>query len=135
MYINYISNNFALNLKPESFQNSYHFNSSSKQNFESIDEEICLDLIFNFLVSHVTREAPIKLTQRKKTTNQIYLNANFDSKQIDAFNVRQQCFKILSNQMFSYIPLIKSQLRLDPLLFKNSISIDIKQYLIIENYN
>ncbi|XP_074599328.1 exostosin-1c-like [Brevipalpus obovatus] len=103
-----------------------------------LDDEACIDLTFNFLVSHIIRESPIKVTQRKKTTNSSSINYLIDSSpyyvntRLDTFNVRQECFTYLYNRSFSYIPLVKSQVRLDPVLFKDHISTFRKKYLRIE---
>ena len=112
---------------------------SSTISFNSIlDDEACVDLTFNFLVSHVIRESPIKVTQRKKTTNSSSINSLINSSphyvttRFDTFNLRQECFTYLYNQSFSYIPLVKSQVRLDPVLFKDQISTFRKKYLRME---
>lgn len=94
-----------------------------------LDDDLCLDLVFNFLVSHLTREGPIKVTQRKKTSGgaigasgRLFSSASEGKATSLSFSSRQRCFSSLINTTFGYLPLIKSQMRLDPVLFKDSVS-------------
>ena len=101
-----------------------------------LDDDLCLDLVFNFLVSHITREGPIKVTQRKRSgsfataTNRLS-NGEDTTAQL-GFKSRQRCFSTLINTSFGYLPLVKSQMRLDPVLFKDSVSNMRKKYRKIE---
>lgn len=79
----------------------------------------CEHLLMNFLVSHVTKQAPIKVTQRKK-----YKDASAPRDELveaEEFSQKQTCINIFSSG-FGYMPLVKSQLRLDPVLFKDPVS-------------
>ena len=79
----------------------------------------CEHLLMNFLVSHVTKQAPIKVTQRKK-----YKDATaqrYELTEAEQFGQKQTCINIFSSG-FGYMPLVKSQLRLDPVLFKDPVS-------------
>jgi len=91
-------------------------NSSNKFQNDFFDGSLCLDITFNFLVSHVTREGPIKVSQRKTTLSD---HNSYDYSQ-DLFRNHQKCFRLLSEVVFSYIPLVKSQMRFDPLLYKQN---------------
>ena len=102
---------------------------SDNTNENTITSNICLDLIFNFLISHVSRESPIKVSQRKKTSNQSFLGFTGGT-----FSDSQKCFQNLLNFTFDYLPLIKSQLRLDPLLFKDPVSTLRKKYRKMEQF-
>lgn len=50
------------------------------------------------------------------------------------FSDSQKCFQNLLNYTFNYLPLIKSQVRLDPLLFKDSVSTFRKKYQKMEQF-
>merc|ERR1712096_369788 len=78
----------------------------------------CEHLLMNFLVSHVTKRPPIKVTQWKKYKDAI---AQRDALAEAAFSQKQTCMNIFFSG-FGYMPLIKSQLRLDPVLFKDPVS-------------
>ena len=80
----------------------------------------------DFLISHITRESPIKVTQRKKTINSGTL---FNSWM--AWIDRKSCFQKLIS-LFGYIPLVKSKIRLEPLLYKDAVSSMRKKYRKLE---
>ena len=109
-------------------QNLENARPNEKANENSALSSVCLDLSFNFLVSHLTREAPIKVSQRKKTTNQSVLGLSGGT-----FSDSQKCFQNL-NYTFNYLPLVKSQLRLDPLLFKDDVASMRKRYRKMEQF-
>jgi len=79
----------------------------------------CEHLLMNFLVSHVTKRPPIKVTQRKKYKDAIAQRD--DLAEAEQFSQKQTCMNIFFSG-FGYMPLIKSQLRLDPVLFKDPVS-------------
>jgi glucuronyl/N-acetylglucosaminyl transferase EXT1 len=92
--------------------------------YESELDGECADLGLAFLISHITREGPIKLTQRKKTI------AN-SSNTWSVWNQRRTCFSQLIH-WFGYMPLIKSQMRFDPVLYKDAVSNTRKKYRKLE---
>lgn len=73
----------------------------------------CEDILMNFLVSHVTRKAPIKVTQRKayKDSGSGKCRRNHS----DQFKQRQKCMNTFKDA-FGYMPLMHSNLRLDPVV-------------------
>ena len=99
----------------------------------------CHDILLNFLVAHVTRRPPIKLTQRKHyresalptttTTNNSGKGSAWADQQ--HFAQRQTCLEEFVS-IFGYMPLLRSQLRMDPLLFKDPVSNLRKKYRKIE---
>ena len=107
---------------------------------DAISTSICLDLYFNFLVSHISHEAPIKVTQRKRTTKETFSQLSGSSSSSSfpsspsssSFGSSQQCFQHLLNVTFGHIPLVKSQARFDPLLFKDAVSNLRKKYRKLE---
>jgi len=80
----------------------------------------CEHLLMNFLVSHITKHPPIKVTQRKKYKDTM-LQIDGVGVATDQFNQKQTCMNIFYSG-FGYMPLVKSQLRLDPVLFKDPVS-------------
>ncbi|MBN3272553.1 EXT1 protein, partial [Polyodon spathula] len=110
----------------------------------------CEDILMNFLVSAVTKLPPIKVTQKKqyKETmmqqalpldppgglgSQNLLRGSKTSRWADPehFAQRQTCMNSFSS-WFGFMPLLHSQMRLDPVLFKDQVSILRKKYRDIE---
>ncbi|KAK3506845.1 hypothetical protein QTP70_029252 [Hemibagrus guttatus] len=95
----------------------------------------CEDLLMNFLVSTVTKLPPIKVTQKKqyKETMMQQVRGSKSSRWADPdhFAQRQSCMNSFA-AWFGFMPLIHSQLRLDPVLFKDQVSILRKKYRDIE---
>ncbi|XP_022242416.1 exostosin-1-like [Limulus polyphemus] len=94
----------------------------------------CEDILMNFLVSHVTNLPPIKVTQRKQyketiaTDGKTYPTPWNDP---DHFVQRQICMNTFVDT-FAYMPLVRSSLRLDPVLFKDPVSNLRKRYRKLE---
>lgn len=89
----------------------------------------------NFLVSHVTKQPPIKVTHRKIYKEGLLGNngrtkTSFSLDQLH-LSQRQSCMDKFV-QMFGYMPLIRSKVRLDPVLFKDPVSNLRKKYRQIE---
>lgn len=91
----------------------------------------CEDILMNFLVSHVTRRPPIKITQRKQYKEQLSAGSWSPWNDPDHFIQRQTCLNTFA-AVFGYMPLLRSNLRLDPVLFKDSVSNKRKKYRKIE---
>ncbi|XP_017769773.1 PREDICTED: exostosin-1-like, partial [Nicrophorus vespilloides] len=91
----------------------------------------CEDILMNFLVSHVTRRAPIKVTQRKQYKEQPLAGGWSPWNDPDHFIQRQTCLNTFA-AVFGYMPLLRSNLRLDPVLFKDPVSNKRKKYRQIE---
>uniref|UniRef100_A0A8C6ZCW0 Exostosin like glycosyltransferase 1 n=1 Tax=Nothoprocta perdicaria TaxID=30464 RepID=A0A8C6ZCW0_NOTPE len=79
----------------------------------------CEDVLMNLLVAAVTKLPPIKVTQRKELRDRSLPRA---PGQVKAAAVG----------WFGYMPLVSSQLRLDPVLFKDQVSILRKKYRHLE---
>ncbi|XP_015118198.1 exostosin-1 isoform X3 [Diachasma alloeum] len=94
----------------------------------------CEDILMNFLVSHVTRRPPIKVTQRKlyKDTTAAGIRSSWNDP--DHFIQRQTCMNTFV-AVFGYMPLLRSNMRLDPVLFKDPVSNMRKKYRQIELVN
>ncbi|KAI3358752.1 hypothetical protein L3Q82_015155 [Scortum barcoo] len=93
----------------------------------------CEDILMNFLVSAVTHLPPIKVAQRKQYKE---LPGPQGTKSVpwanpEHFNQRQECVNTFAN-WFGYMPLVHSQFRLDPVLFKDQVSVLRKKYKDLE---
>jgi glucuronyl/N-acetylglucosaminyl transferase EXT1 len=90
----------------------------------------CDDIAMNFLVSHVTKKSPIKVTQKKQYWE---MNSQDSSQRMARwmnpahFSQRQTCISMFTN-VFGYMPLIRSQFRYDPVLFKDPVAMLKKKY-------
>uniref|UniRef100_A0A3B5A5N1 Exostosin-1b n=1 Tax=Stegastes partitus TaxID=144197 RepID=A0A3B5A5N1_9TELE len=79
----------------------------------------CEDILMNFLVSAVTKLPPIKSSRASRWADP------------DHFAQRQTCMNKFAS-WFGAMPLVHSQMRLDPVLFKDQVSILRKKYRDIE---
>ncbi|XP_076128101.1 exostosin-1 [Alosa pseudoharengus] len=93
----------------------------------------CEDILMNFLVSAVTKLPPIKVTQKKQYKETMMQQGSKSSRWADPdhFAQRQTCMNSFSG-WFGFMPLLHSQMRLDPVLFKDQVSILRKKYRDIE---
>lgn len=90
----------------------------------------CEDIAMNFLVADVTRKPPIKILPQK-TFQDLYSRNSKYSKLVQLFDLRQRCMESLVD-IFGYMPLLMSQVRMDPLLYKDPVSNLRKQYRLLE---
>ncbi|KAL9962988.1 hypothetical protein ACROYT_G032148 [Oculina patagonica] len=90
----------------------------------------CEDLAMNFLVADITRKPPIKILPQKLFQDLYNRNTKY-SKLVQLFELRQRCMESLV-EIFGYMPLVKSQIRMDPLLYKDPVSNLRKQYRLLE---
>ncbi|KAF1464383.1 Exostosin-1a, partial [Pygoscelis antarcticus] len=93
----------------------------------------CEDILMNVLVAAVTKLPPIKVTQRKqhKETVPQQVKGTAGAAGSRRFTQRQDCLNQLAD-WFGYMPLVSSQLRLDPVLFKDQVSVLRKKYPRLE---
>ncbi|XP_048008684.1 exostosin-1a [Megalobrama amblycephala] len=93
----------------------------------------CEDILMNFLVSAVTKMPPIKVTQKKQYKETMMGQTSRASRWADPdhFAQRQTCMNKFAS-WFGTMPLVHSQMRLDPVLFKDQVSILRKKYRDIE---
>ncbi|KAH9367413.1 hypothetical protein HPB48_004008 [Haemaphysalis longicornis] len=89
---------------------------------DRVDEYMnCEDIAMNFLVSHITRKPPLKVTSRHKfecpkcTASLSYDNSHCEK--------RHKCLNFFV-RVYGYTPLLYTQFRLDSVLFKTSIPDD-----------
>ncbi|XP_058712519.1 exostosin-like 1 isoform X2 [Poecile atricapillus] len=115
----------------------------------------CEDILMNVLVAAVTKLPPIKVSQRKQHKEAAAQQAECGEGAAGTplpgapspsaphgarvkgtagsrrFSQRQDCLNQLAD-WFGYMPLVSSQLRLDPVLFKDQVSILRKKYPSLE---
>lgn len=111
----------------------------------------CEDILMNVLVAAVTKVPPIKVTQRKQHKEAVAQRAECGDGAAGtpppgqrspptpgkgtagsrSFSQRQDCLNQLAD-WFGYMPLVSSQLRLDPVLFKDQVSVLRKKYPSLE---
>jgi len=90
----------------------------------------CEDIAMNFLVADITKKPPIKMLPQK-TFQELYSKNTKHSKLLQLFERRQRCMETLVD-IFGYMPLVKSQVRMDPLLYRDPVSNLRKQYRLLE---
>ncbi|XP_041975092.1 exostosin-1 [Aricia agestis] len=88
----------------------------------------CEDILLNCVAAHVARRPPLKLAARRR-----YKHAQPRSSWSDPehFVQRQSCLNTFA-AAFGYMPLVRSVLRLDPVLFKDPVSTRRKKYIKME---
>lgn len=93
----------------------------------------CEDILMNFLVSSVTHLPPIKVAQRKQYKEMPTLQGTKMAPWANPehFTQRQECVNTFAS-WFGYMPLVHSQFRLDPVLFKDHVSVLRKRYKDLE---
>lgn len=92
----------------------------------------CEDILMNLLVAAVTKLPPIKVTQwkqHKEAASQPVKGMAAGSSR--RFSQQQDCLNQLVD-WFGSMPLVSSQLRLDPVLFKDQVSVLRKKYRYLE---
>ncbi|KAM8846049.1 exostosin-1 isoform 1-T1 [Synchiropus picturatus] len=93
----------------------------------------CEDILMNFLVSAVTKLPPVKVTQKKQYKETMMMQGSRASRWADPdhFTQRQTCMSVFAGWL-GFMPLQRSQMRLDPLLFRDQVSVLRKKYRHIE---
>ena len=87
----------------------------------------CDDILVNFLASHVTRRPPIRVARRPGRHG----NAELLTSEASPYHVRQYCVRRLAEQ-FGYMPLMRSSVRFEPLLYRDPVSVVRKKYRQME---
>lgn len=119
------------------YYNYLYTNGLSSLLTRMVDEsQNCEDILMNFLVSHVTKLPPIKVTHRKQYRESLLPSNAKNSQWMDSFHFsqRQLCIDTFANT-FGYMPLVRSKMRMDPMLFKDPVSNLRKKYRQIEVVN
>ncbi|XP_033123364.1 exostosin-1b-like, partial [Anneissia japonica] len=99
----------------------------------------CEDILMNFLVASVTHLPPVKVSQRK-CYKQLLMGEDSRVKPLsfwraaDHFPQRQNCLNLFA-EIFGKMPLTRSQMRLDPLLYQDPVANLRRRYRTIELVN
>ncbi|KYO25734.1 exostosin-like 1 [Alligator mississippiensis] len=133
------TNEFSMVLTAAAFYHRYYhslFTHYLPAGLRELSDQLgdCEDILMNFLVSAVTRLPPVKVTQRKQhkeaAPQQASQSAGISGGPL-RFSQRQACVNRFAAG-FGYMPLVHSQLRLDPVLFKDQVSVLRKKYRQLE---
>lgn len=90
----------------------------------------CEDVAMNFLVADIVKKPPIKILPQKSFQD-LYSKTIKHSQLAQLHEHRQKCMGTLV-EIFGYMPLMKSQVRMDPLLYRDPVSNLRKQYRLLE---
>uniref|UniRef100_A0A8C0GWK6 Exostosin-like 1 n=1 Tax=Chelonoidis abingdonii TaxID=106734 RepID=A0A8C0GWK6_CHEAB len=125
------TNEFSMVLTAAAFYHRYYhslFTNYLPASLRSLIDQLsnCEDILMNFLVSAVTKLPPIKVTQKKQ-----HQEAAPHCPVPEGSRPRQDCLNRFA-AWFGYMPLVHSQLRLDPVLFKDQVSVLRKKYRHLE---
>ena len=89
----------------------------------------CTDLLLNFLVAHISQRPPIKATHKSSSSNSnLAMRAVDLEREVEDFRL---CFDQLQSA-FGYMPLHYSWIRMDPVLFKDNVSMLRKEYRVLD---
>lgn len=88
----------------------------------------CLDIVFNFMVAHITHQPPVKVTQ-KRALSRSQVDSTFMQQKQNQNQIA--CFNMATNA-YGYVPLVYSSVRMDPILFKDNVSMFRKEYRKLE---
>ncbi|KAL7980491.1 hypothetical protein Chor_001645 [Crotalus horridus] len=133
------TNEFSMVLTAAAFYHRFYhslFSNYLPAKLRSFVDQIanCEDILMNFLVSAVTKLPPIKVTQKKhlreSPPQQLLKSAPLSNSSLH-FAQRQECINHFA-AWFGYMPLVHSQFRLDPVLFKDQVSVLRKKYRQLE---
>ncbi|KAM6108463.1 exostosin-like 1 [Pterocles gutturalis] len=93
----------------------------------------CEDILMNVLVAAVTKLPPIKVTQQKQHKENVpqQVKGTAGTAGGRRFSQHQDCLNQVVD-WFGSMPLVSSQLRLDPVLFKDQVSVLRKKYPRLE---
>ncbi|XP_006934485.3 exostosin-like 1 isoform X2 [Felis catus] len=127
------ANEFSMVLTSAAFYHRYYhtlFTHSLPKALRTLADEAptCVDILMNFLVAAVTKLPPIKVPYGKQ-----HLEAT--PPLVPGGPEPQPTARDCINQMaagFGYMPLVSSRLRLDPVLFKDPVSVLRKKYRSLE---
>lgn len=91
------------------------------------DHMNCEDIAMNFLVSNVTKKAPIKVTAKKKFRCPECVNTEMLSADLKHMVERTQCINQFT-EIFGHMPLMSVEFRADPVLFKDNFPEKLKRF-------
>ena len=95
----------------------------------------CESLVMNFLISSLTQKSPIKVGTSSQfkpaNSNKEHLGIGFTPE--SHFNILQKCFDVLVKTFGDQVPpLVSSKIAMNPVLFKDPVSITRKKFKRLE---
>ncbi|XP_028405951.1 exostosin-1a-like [Dendronephthya gigantea] len=133
------SNECSMVLTNAAFYHRYYHHYYTHNLPTSIHELIstskeCQDIVLNFITSHITRQPAIKVLERKPYKEDIanlYKKNSANKDHFTRLENRKACFEKLVDG-FGYMPLVYTNVRFDPVLYKDPISNFRKKYRLLE---
>ncbi|KAM6218609.1 exostosin-like 1 [Rhynchocyon petersi] len=128
------ANEFSMVLTSAAFYHRYYhtlFTSSLPKALRTLADEAptCADVLMNFLVAAVTKLPPVKVPVRKLHQGARLPPASGAPPGLQPPD--RDCINLMAAG-FGYMPLVSSRLRLDPVLFKDPVSVLRKKYRSLE---
>ncbi|XP_062046659.1 exostosin-like 1 [Lepus europaeus] len=130
------ANEFSMVLTTAAFYHRYYhtlFTRSLPKALRSLADgsPACVDVLMNFLVAAVTKLPPIKVPQAKQHHEAAPRAPAGPGSGPESQPPARDCIDQLAAE-FGHMPLVTSRLRLDPVLFKDPVSVQRKKYRSLE---
>ncbi|XP_025216012.1 exostosin-like 1 isoform X1 [Theropithecus gelada] len=130
------TNEFSMVLTTAAFYHRYYhtlFTHSLPKALRTLADEAptCVDVLMNFLVAAVTKLPPIKVPYGKQRQEAAPLASGGPGPRPKPQAPAPDCVNQIA-AAFGHMPLLSSRLRLDPVLFKDPVSVQRKKYRSLE---
>ncbi|XP_011811000.1 PREDICTED: exostosin-like 1 isoform X1 [Colobus angolensis palliatus] len=130
------TNEFSMVLTTAAFYHRYYhtlFTHSLPKVLRTLADEAptCVDVLMNFLVAAVTKLPPIKVPYSKQRQEAAPLASGGPGPRPKPQAPAPDCVNQIA-AAFGHMPLLSSRLRLDPVLFKDPVSVQRKKYRSLE---
>ncbi|XP_008835018.1 exostosin-like 1 isoform X2 [Nannospalax galili] len=131
-----MANEFSMVLTTAAFYHRYYhtlFTHSLPKALRTLVDETptCVDVLMNFLVAAVTKLPPIKVPCGRKHPEPAPLAPGGPGLGSETQPLGQDCINRMVAE-FGHMPLVSSRVRLDPVLFKDPVSVQRKKYRSLE---
>ncbi|XP_003471361.2 exostosin-like 1 isoform X1 [Cavia porcellus] len=131
-----MANEFSMVLTAAAFYHRYYhtlFTHSLPKALRTLADEApaCVDVLMNFLVAAATKLPPIKVPFSKQHRGAAPLAPRIPASGSQPQPPHQDCINRMVAE-FGHMPLVPSRLRLDPVLFKDPVSVQRKKYRRLE---
>ncbi|XP_029332532.1 exostosin-like 1 isoform X2 [Mus caroli] len=131
-----MTNEFSMVLTTAAFYHRYYhtlFTHSLPKALRTIADETptCADVLMNFLVATVTKLPPIKVPYGRQRPEAVLMDSADPRPVPEPQPPDEDCINRLAAG-FGHMPLVSSQVRLDPVLFKDPVSVQRKKYRSLE---
>ncbi|XP_012578073.1 PREDICTED: exostosin-like 1 isoform X1 [Condylura cristata] len=130
------TNEFSMVLTSAAFYHRYYhtlFTHSLPKAMRTLVDEVpfCVDVVMNFLVAAVTKLPPIKVPYGRQHQARPLAAPGDPDPRLEPQPAARDCIN-RTVAGFGYMPLVSSRLRLDPVLFKDPVSVLRKKYRGLE---